>query len=164
MRKVIWLQTATVFWLGGGTISLRLSVYMGLMMFDREKYIQHNQEASHQVMIKSQQNWLNQEVEYFPLRSINLLILFGIRRNCLRSERSRSIYLVLGGAIKQTVVTVEACHFVNYVQNFTNILLSSLTPYPEEIIGDHHCRFRRNRSTTDNIFCIRQIREKMGIQ
>jgi len=40
------------------------------------------------------------------------------------------------------------------------ILLSRLTPYVEEIIGDHQCGFRRNRSTTDHIFCIHQILEK----
>jgi len=34
------------------------------------------------------------------------------------------------------------------------------TPYTEEIIGDHQCGFRRNRSNTDHIFCIRQIIEK----
>ena len=39
------------------------------------------------------------------------------------------------------------------------ILLSMLTPYAEEIIGDHQCGFRRNRST-DHLFCIRQILEK----
>ena len=39
----------------------------------------------------------------------------------------------------------------------SNILLSRLTPYAEEVIGDHQCGFRRNRSTTDHIFCIRQI-------
>jgi hypothetical protein len=42
----------------------------------------------------------------------------------------------------------------------SNILLSRLTRYAEEIIGDHQCGFRRNRSTTDHIFCIRQILEK----
>jgi hypothetical protein len=42
----------------------------------------------------------------------------------------------------------------------SNILLSRLTPYAEEIIGDHQCGFRCNRSTTDNIFSIRQIVEK----
>jgi len=41
-----------------------------------------------------------------------------------------------------------------------NILLSRLIPYAKEIIGDHECGFRRNRSTTDHIFCIRQILEK----
>ena len=39
----------------------------------------------------------------------------------------------------------------------SNIPLSRLTPYAEETIGDHQCGFRRNRSTTDHIFCIRQI-------
>jgi len=42
----------------------------------------------------------------------------------------------------------------------SNILLSKLTPYAEEIIGDHQCGFQRNRSTTDYIFCICQILEK----
>jgi len=30
----------------------------------------------------------------------------------------------------------------------------------EEVIGGHQCGFRRNRSTTDHIFCIHQILEK----
>ena len=42
----------------------------------------------------------------------------------------------------------------------SNIPLSRLIPYVEEIIGDHQCGFRRNRSTTDHIFCIRQTLEK----
>jgi hypothetical protein len=42
----------------------------------------------------------------------------------------------------------------------SNILLSRLTPYVDEIIGDHQCGFRSNRSTTDQIFCILQIVEK----
>jgi hypothetical protein len=41
-----------------------------------------------------------------------------------------------------------------------NILLPRLSPYVDEIIGDHQCGFRRNRSTTDHIFCTRQILEK----
>jgi hypothetical protein len=43
----------------------------------------------------------------------------------------------------------------------SNILLSSLIPYADEIIGDYQCSFRRNRSTTDHIFFIRPILEKM---
>jgi hypothetical protein len=42
----------------------------------------------------------------------------------------------------------------------SNILLSRLVPYIDEIIGDHQCGFRCNRSITDQIFCIRQILEK----
>jgi hypothetical protein len=44
----------------------------------------------------------------------------------------------------------------------SNILLSRLIPYIDENIGDHQCGFRRNRSTTDQIFCIRQTLEKSG--
>jgi len=42
----------------------------------------------------------------------------------------------------------------------SNILLSRLTPYVNEITGDHQCGFQCNRSTTDQIFCICQILEK----
>jgi hypothetical protein len=42
----------------------------------------------------------------------------------------------------------------------SNILLSRLTPYAEEIIGDHQRGFQHKRATTDHIFCIRQILEK----
>ena len=42
----------------------------------------------------------------------------------------------------------------------SNIILGRLTPYVDYIIGDHKCGFRRNRSTIDQIFCIRQILEK----
>jgi hypothetical protein len=42
----------------------------------------------------------------------------------------------------------------------SNILLSRLVPYAKEIIEDHQCGFRRNRSTIDHIFCIPQILEK----
>ena len=44
----------------------------------------------------------------------------------------------------------------------SNILLSRLTPYAKEIIGDHQCGFRRNRSTIDHIFCIRKKLRKNG--
>ena len=42
MTNVIWLQNPTVFWLGGGTISPTHGMYLGLMMFGREKYTQRN--------------------------------------------------------------------------------------------------------------------------
>ena len=41
----------------------------------------------------------------------------------------------------------------------SNILLSRLTPYADEIIEDHQCGFRRKMSTIDYIFYIRQILE-----
>jgi hypothetical protein len=42
----------------------------------------------------------------------------------------------------------------------SNILLARLTPYVNEVIGDHQCGFLRNRCTMDQIFYIRQILEK----
>jgi len=50
-------------------------------------------------------------VEEFAMRSINLLFLLGIRRNCLMSGRSRSLYLSIRRAIKQGVVVLGAYHF-----------------------------------------------------
>jgi hypothetical protein len=41
-----------------------------------------------------------------------------------------------------------------------SILLSRLTPYAEELTAHHQFGLRRSRSTTDCIFCIRQILEK----
>jgi hypothetical protein len=40
------------------------------------------------------------------------------------------------------------------------MLLSRLSTYIDEIVGDHQCGFRFNRSATDQIFCIRQILER----
>jgi hypothetical protein len=42
----------------------------------------------------------------FALGSINLLILFGIRRNYLRSGRSRSLYLFISRAIKHATLLI----------------------------------------------------------
>ena len=40
------------------------------------------------------------------------------------------------------------------------LLLSRMTPYANEIIGEYQCDFRRNRSIVDHIFSIWQILEK----
>ena len=92
-------------------------------------------------------------VQQFALRSINFLILFGIRGNCLRSGRSRSLYL----SIKHIVVIIEAYHAYKIL---CNILLSRLTPCAGESIGDHQCGFRRNRLTILHILRVRQTLEE----
>jgi hypothetical protein len=51
-------------------------------------------EKNYQVLIKFQQNWFKQQVGPFVLRSINLLILFRIKRNCLTSGRIRIIVCI----------------------------------------------------------------------
>jgi hypothetical protein len=42
----------------------------------------------------------------------------------------------------------------------SNILLARVTPYADGIMGDQQCGFHRKRSTSDQIFYIRQILEK----
>lgn len=42
----------------------------------------------------------------------------------------------------------------------SNIILKRIQPYAEECLGDYQAGFRRNRSTTDQIFTLRQIFEK----
>jgi hypothetical protein len=76
-----------------------------------------------------------------------LINSIGIRRICLSSGRSRSLYLFIRKVIKQIII-IETYHFY---QLLSNILLSKVTSYPEEIIGVHQCGFRRNRTTTDHI-------------
>jgi hypothetical protein len=40
-------------------------------------------------------------------------------------------------------------------------IFARLTPYADEIIGNHQCGFRRKRSTSDQIFYIRLILVKI---
>ena len=79
-----------------------------------------------------------------------------MRMNCPRSGRSRSLYLFIRRAIKQTVVIIEAYHFCQprTYKILSNTLLSRLTPHADEIIGDNQFGFRHNRSTPEHTFCI----------
>jgi len=95
------------------------------------------------------------------MRSVNLLFLFTIRRNCPKTGSSRSLYLSIRRVIKQIVVIIRGITLLATTYKILSIiLLSRVTTYAEEIIGDYQCGFRRKRSTTDLIFCIRQIIEK----
>jgi len=58
-----------------------------LRAFDVQMVIENLKYTNHQISIRFDQHWFNQEVGQFILRSINLVILFGIRRSCLRSGR-----------------------------------------------------------------------------
>jgi purine nucleoside phosphorylase len=48
-------------------------------------------------------------------------------------------------------------------KTLSNIFLSRLMPYVDEIIVNRQCGFQRNRSSNDHIFCIRQILEENGM-
>ena len=43
---------------------------------------------------------------------------------------------------------------------FTRILYNRMSVYSEAIVGEYHAGFRKRRSTTDQLFTIRQITEK----
>jgi len=94
------------------------------------------------------------------MRSINLLFLFGIRRNCLRSGRSLSFDLSIRRAIKQIVVIIETYHFCQLLTNFIQNSAVKVNPICRRNYGDHQCGFRGNRSTTDHMFCVGEILEK----
>ena len=127
---MIWLQTLSVFWLGGGTISRSYWKYLELTILG--DWITHSRATSvwaeylwccdgyrqakmthiRQLLIKFQQNWLKQEVGQFVLRSVNLFILFAIWRKYLRSRSSRSLCIFIRRVKKKTDwVAVEAYHF-----------------------------------------------------
>jgi hypothetical protein len=46
----------------------------------------------------------------------------------------------------------------------SNIFLLSLSLYKDEIVRDHQCEFRRNRSNTDHVSYVCQTTKKMGIK
>ena len=99
--------------------------------------------------------------EQFVLKSMKLLLVFGIRRR-LPEEWMRSIILPI-------FTKVDGTGFSNYKDisrlsitykiEFNN-LLSKVTANVMVISWDHQCGFRRNQSTTDDPHCIRQILEK----
>jgi hypothetical protein len=49
---------------------------------------------------------------------------------------------------------------INFIQTFSQNFLSRLSPYADEIIGDHEGGFWHNRSTTSQVFCNHQILKK----
>jgi hypothetical protein len=77
-----------------------------------------------------------------------------------KSPGSDQILAELYQAGGETLVSVN--HKLVTYKILSDVLLSQLSPYVDEIIGEHQCRFRRNRSTTDEIFCICQILETSG--
>jgi hypothetical protein len=87
------------------------------------------------------------------LSVIHTLILFGIRKNCLISGRSLLLYQFTKRVIKLTNNYRGISLLSTSYKILSNILLSRLDPYIDEIIVDHQ------------IFCIRQIlEEKMAVQ
>jgi hypothetical protein len=97
--------------------------------------------------------------------SIKLLVLFGIRRNFLRSGTVNLVPIYKYGVKTEYGNYTGVSTLPITYKILSYLLLSRLTPYSEEIVRDHQCGFRSFRSTIDHVFCTRQILEKkMGIQ
>jgi len=64
------------------------------------------------------EEFIREGVGQFVLRSKTLVIVFGIRTNCLRSGRSPPFYLFTKREVKTTLVIVEAYHFCQFSTNF----------------------------------------------
>ena len=67
---------------------------------------------------RTEQSRLKQSAEQFAQSCIKLLVLFKIRRNCLRSGRSRSLCLLIRRAIKQIVLITGAHQFLSTTYKF----------------------------------------------
>ena len=127
--------------------------------FEVEMAIEKLKRHKYQVLIKSQQR-----TEQFAPRSIKLLILFGTRRNCTRSGRSRSLYLLIRTAIKHS--NYRGISLLSTVYKMlSNILLSRLTPYAEEIVrGSSIWISTQQIKYSSYILHSSNTWEKMGIQ
>jgi len=150
---------------------------MGYIILGRQNYIQQthlclsrvilrfrwllkSSKTNHHILNKFLQNCLN---EGRTIRSEihKLISSVLIRRNCLRSGRSRSLYLFVSSVIKHCSIYRGILVLSTVYKILSNIiLLSRLSPYEEELLGIISLDFERNRSTTDHIFYIRQILEK----
>jgi hypothetical protein len=95
-------------------------------------------------------------VKHYVLRYTNLFVPYGVRRNCHSSGMNLLLYQFIKRVIRPIVIIILSTAY----KILSKILLAMLTPYVNEVIRDHQCGFRRNRSTTDQIFYILQILEK----
>jgi hypothetical protein len=107
-----------------------------------------------------------QGVGQFALRSINLLILLGIKRLLPEVWEESFILPIHKKCDKTDCSNYRSISLLSTTYKIlSNVLLARLTPYLDEITGDHQRGFRRSNSTTDPTYCICQILEKkMGTQ
>ena len=147
MRRVIWLLTPTVVWVGGVIVSFQLlnvhevnddrqteihtveSLMPEPIAFEDEMAIEKLKKHINMYWLNSSITDLKQEIGLFILRSISFLIPFGIKRNFLSSGRSWLLYLFIRRMIKEIVVIIEAYHFCQlHNRILSSIFLWRLTP------------------------------------
>jgi hypothetical protein len=136
-------------------------IQLTLVLLRLKLLLQSWESINLQVVIKFWQNWFKQEVKHYC--EIHKLIQFGIRENCLISERNQLLHQFTYRAIKLTVVNSSGISLLSTSYKIlSNILLSRLSPCRGEVTGDQLCEFWCNRSTTDQIICSHQIlKEKL---
>jgi len=113
--------------------------------------LKRKKDTNHNVLIKFQQNRLKQEA---VLRSeIHKLINSIWNKEELPEEWKESITApIYKKGDKTDCSNSRGISLLSTTYKIlSNIPLSMLIPYAEEITGDHQCGFRRNRSTTDHI-------------
>jgi hypothetical protein len=126
------------------------------LLFQRLKNI------NRQVVIKFRQSGFKQGVKSYLSAIHKLINSVWIRKNCLINGRSLLLYQFTKRVTKLTNNYRGISLLSTSYKMLSNILLSRLVPYREEIIGDHQCGCQRNRSTTDQIFCLPQIQGRNG--
>ena len=177
---MIWLQTPTAFWLGGGTVSPRLNVHgindvRQTETHTAEPLIPEPSASELELAIEKLKIHKSPRIDQIPVELIKAggkticceickLIIFIWNKEELPEEWKESVIVPIYKKGDKT-----DCSTSNYrgrsllpamYKSLSYTLLSRFTQYAEVIIGDHRCGFRHNRSTTDHVFCIRQILEK----
>jgi hypothetical protein len=137
-------------------VSLTTAKFKHLLMLTL--LLQNWKDVNHQALNTFQGTWFKPEVKHYVVRSMNVLILFAVRNNCLSSGRNLLLYQFTSKERKFTIVIIDAyrCY------QFHTILypISFFQDYVVEIIEHHQCGVQCNRTTTDQISCIHQIQEK----
>jgi hypothetical protein len=166
MRRVIYLHIRTVFWIGKRIASVNYWIYMRLMMLCKMKYIQLNRSCislvrlSLRLLLQSWQGVIQIRRWNYDLRSISLLILFGIRKDYCTGARNVFLYLFVSRPIKLICCRRRLSLVLPSCNILSNIFLLSLTPYVDRFIGEAQSGlFRRNRSTVSKIFNMHQVLE-----
>jgi hypothetical protein len=86
------------------------------------------------------------------------------KNSCLKNELSQSLYVSIRKAIKLILVSNRDISLLpTACKTASNILLSSLTPYAADVIGDQECLHLRKMSATDYLFFFLQtFKQKLG--
>jgi hypothetical protein len=124
MRTAICQQIPRVSWIGGETSWTRCEIHTGLTMPGRRIHIRLSQHCQNPASTKRKllleslkvinpqtltifrPNWSKQGVKHYVLRYTNLLVLYGIRRNCHSSGRDPLPYQFIKRVIRLTATTI----------------------------------------------------------